>query len=63
MLVIAYSASLPLIETHLFQVKFYTIENQSYKFTRKTLLPIKNEEYLKWLGFSQEGCLFNQDSS
>lgn len=62
-LALAYSASLPLAECHIFELKLYRVTNQSIKLERVTKLPVRAEHELKWLGFSEEGALFNQDTS
>jgi len=62
-LVLAYSSSIPYNECYLFEAKIYTVTTNKFKLERKIKVPVKVEEQLKWFGFSQEGCLFNQDTS
>jgi hypothetical protein len=63
LLAIVYHSSIPLGESNVFEMKVYNIGDQIFKLIRKTIMPVKSEEELKWFGFSREGCIFNHDSS
>ena len=44
-------------------MKLYKVSNQSVRLEKKIKMPIKAEHELKSLGFSEEGYLYNQDTS
>ena len=62
-LVLGYNAAIPLSQCHIFELKVYNISNQSVKFEKTIKMPIKAEHELKMFGFSEEGYLYNQDTS
>ena len=61
--VIVFHSAIPNGGSQMFQMKVYTINESECKFERKALLPVKTGELINWIGFSQEGMLFVQDTN
>jgi hypothetical protein len=62
LLVIVYHSSLPVFGCQALKMRIYRITSSTVSIDRDVPLVIQPNSILKWLGFSEEGMIFSQDS-
>jgi hypothetical protein len=62
LLAVVYHGGLPLWGCQSLKVRIYRIGVDAVKLERDTVIPLKPNSFLKWLGFSEEGMLYCQDN-